>query len=294
MTAEIRVVRGSCLCGAIQYEFDEPYKWFIHCHCSMCRKNHGTFHGSIVLVEKSRFRFLSGEDAIVHYRSSKAFGRPFCNRCGSKVPDVSGAYAAIPAGTVDAELEGDPPIRIFVAHKSPMEVITDAATQFDAYPPGFGVAVSPPLTAEPSTPLRGSCLCGAVAFEIASQPKKIVQCHCSRCRRSRGTAHGVNTFVAQDQLRFIRGTDRIKTYRPPDAPRFSDAFCESCGSLVPVVLETLKISLVPVGLLDTPFAVQAATNIYVGSKAKWFTITNRFPQFEELPPRDKIPEMLLG
>jgi len=40
--------------------------------------------------------------------------------------------------------------------------------------------------------------------------------------------------------------------------------------------------------------VQSFANIFVGSKASWFSITNNYPQYEELPPREKIAEILFG
>jgi hypothetical protein len=261
----------------------------------MCRKHHGTFHSTLLAAEKANFRFLQGEDAIVHYRSSDAFfERPFCKHCGSKVPDVSGEHVGIPAGSIEGDLAVQPRTHIFVAHKSPMESITDTLNRFDNYPPGFGNAVPAPENPEVHSPgVHGSCLCGDVAFVIDWTPTKIVQCHCSRCRRSRGTAHGVNTFVAQDKLRFTRGTEKIKTFRLPNASRYSTSFCLHCGSLLPSLTPSLGIYVVPVGSLDTPFQVQSAVNIYVASRANWFSITNPYPQFDELPPREWLADLLL-
>ena len=30
--------RGHCLCGAIEYQFDEQPNWVAHCHCESCRR----------------------------------------------------------------------------------------------------------------------------------------------------------------------------------------------------------------------------------------------------------------
>jgi hypothetical protein len=103
----------------------------------------------------------------------------------------------------------------------------------------------------------------------------------------------VNTFVAQDKLRFTRGTEKIKTFRLPNASRYSTSFCLHCGSLLPSLTPSLGIYVVPVGSLDTPFQVQSAVNIYVASRANWFSITNPYPQFDELPPREWLADLLL-
>ena len=62
-------IRGACLCGAVSFEVAPPYHWLAHCHCSMCRKHHGTLFGTGLGVERGRFRWLTGHDDIVHYLS---------------------------------------------------------------------------------------------------------------------------------------------------------------------------------------------------------------------------------
>lgn len=286
---------GSCLCGAVRYEVAAPYQWMAHCHCSMCRKHNGTLYATSVGVAPKNFRWLQGQDAIAHYRSSLAFERPFCRHCGSTVPDATGEVCVCPAGTFDDDLEMKPQAHIFAASKSPMCEITDALQQFDEYPPGFGSAVSAPAHAAALTEsdaVQGSCLCGAVAFEIEAVPPRLVNCHCSRCRRSRGAAHGTNFFASLERLHWTRGAEKVRTYKLPDASLFTTGFCADCGSLMPSVFEALRRYLVPVGSIDTPLAIKPATHIYVGSKAAWFDITDALPQFEAMPPRERVRELV--
>ena len=33
---------GNCLCGAVRWSYDAPLATMLHCHCSVCRKHHGT------------------------------------------------------------------------------------------------------------------------------------------------------------------------------------------------------------------------------------------------------------
>ena len=42
---------------------------------------------------------------------------------------------------------------------------------------------------------------------------------------------------------------------------------------------------VQLGGLDNDPGVRPAANVYVASKAPWFTITDDLPQFDEMPPR---------
>ena len=48
----------------------------------------------------------------------------------------------------------------------------------------------------------GTCLCGAVRFEISGSFERFYLCHCSRCRKGSGSAHAANLF-------FERGGDHL-------------------------------------------------------------------------------------
>jgi len=280
---------GSCLCGTVRFEFSGPSRWMLHCHCSMCRKHHGTLYGTTVGVGRDSFKWLSGEADIVHYRASNAFERPFCRHCGSTVPDASSENVVIPAGAVEGELDIKPRAHIFVGSKSPMCEITDDLKQFEAYPPGYGSAMASPEVAPAHA---GSCLCGSVAFELDEVPTKLTHCHCTRCQRSRGTATATNTFVRQENVRWVRGTEHIKSYKVPDAQLFTTSFCDQCGSLLPSLFAAIKRYNVPIGSLDKPLDAKPSLHIHVATRAPWFDITDQLPQFDEMPPRERVKELM--
>ena len=284
--------KGSCLCGAVRFEVAGPIQWMTHCHCSMCRKHHGTLFGTTVGIANDNFRWLQGEDDIVHYRASAAFERPFCEHCGSDVPDTSGTVVVCPVGTLEDDLGERPRAHIFVGSKSPMCEIHDDLRQFDEYPPGYGNAIAPPQHSQgvqrSNAPVHGSCLCGEVAFEIERAPRKMLNCHCTRCQRSRGTAFGTNVFAKKDWLRWTRGADQLTTWRFPGAALFSTGFCNRCGSLMPSLFEAMGNYIVPVGSLDTALVVKPGAHIYTSTKAAWLDLNDGLPQFEELPPRERL------
>ena len=286
---------GSCLCGTVRFEITGPARWMTHCHCSMCRKHHGSLFGTTVGVDRANFRWLQGEEAIVRYRSSDAFQRPFCKHCGSKLPDVTGSIAICPAGLLADDLNEKPRAHIFVASKSPMCEIADDLRQFDEYPPGYGTAVAgppSPAAATIGTALHGSCLCGGVAFEIDEQPRNLVNCHCSRCRQSRSAAYGTNFFVRIDNLRWTRGKEKVRSYKVPGAQLFTTSFCSDCGSSLPAAFEPIKRYIVPAGVLDTPLTLKPGINIWMSSKAPWSDVRDDLPRFEEMPPIDRVKELM--
>lgn len=133
------MVKGSCLCGGVQYEIDGEISLMANCHCSMCRKHHGAPFATFVSADSSGFRWAKGEDLLVRYQSSPGHTRAFCRVCGSSLPDPDPGAASffLPAGTLDDDPGTRPAAHIFVASKAPWVEISDQLPQFDEYPPGF-------------------------------------------------------------------------------------------------------------------------------------------------------------
>jgi hypothetical protein len=289
------MVRGSCLCGAVKYEADAPFKWMAYCHCSMCRKSTGGLFDTGLGVPMPQFRWTSGHEAITNYASSPNSHRSFCRHCGSAVPFElqHSSVMLMPAGGLDDDPGVQPQAHIFVRDKSPCKVIDDGLPQFATWPEGEnGPTVERPAPALKPGVTVGSCLCGSVAFEFDGAPTRMTNCHCSRCRKSRGTEHGSNFFVSQDRFRWMRGLDKVKKYKVPDAKFYSTAFCGECGSVLPAAFDAAKIYLVPVGSIDTPLTAKPSVQIYVASKAPWAKLSDTIPQFPEMPPREQMFELM--
>jgi ADP-ribosyl-[dinitrogen reductase] hydrolase len=76
-------MKGSCLCGAIEYEIDNIDMPITHCHCKTCRKAHAAPFASTAGVMREHFRWLKGEDKLSAFESSQGKLRHFCSVCGS-------------------------------------------------------------------------------------------------------------------------------------------------------------------------------------------------------------------
>lgn len=71
---------------------------------------------------------------------------------------------------------------------------------------------------------QGSCHCGAVAYEVETDLKGLVECNCSHCLR-KGL---VLAFVSPDAFRLVRGDDALTPYTF-HTHMISHLFCEVCG-----------------------------------------------------------------
>ena len=81
--------------------------------------------------------------------------------------------------------------------------------------------------------IEGSCLCGAVRYEITEAPGWAHSCHCSRCRKTTGSACAENLFAPLAALRYTAGEKHLQSFQPSDAVRFIHTFCEICGATLP-------------------------------------------------------------
>ncbi len=74
--------KGACHCGAVEFEVETPDDILVHeCNCSICAKT-GFVH---LIVPKSRFRLLKGEDNLTTYTFNTGVAKhTFCKTCGVK------------------------------------------------------------------------------------------------------------------------------------------------------------------------------------------------------------------
>ena len=128
----------------------------------------------------------------------------------------------------------------------------------------------------------GSCLCGAVRFEIEGEFERFYLCHCGYCRKDTGSAHAANLFSSAAALRWISGSDNVRQFNLP-ATRHAKAFCSTCGSALPLLQMNGKLLMVPAGSLTSKLSIRPTAHIFASSKASWdcelesITVIDSFP-----------------
>lgn len=73
------MIKGTCLCGAVQFKADGTSRDPAACHCSQCRKQSGHYWAS-VNVPMSGFSVMGD---VRWFDSSATAKRGFCPTCGS-------------------------------------------------------------------------------------------------------------------------------------------------------------------------------------------------------------------
>jgi hypothetical protein len=124
---------------------------------------------------------------------------------------------------------------------------------------------------------RGSCLCGAVSFEVDGTLHPPDACHCSKCRK-----HSGHFFVSTDVPRSIvtiHGTNNITWYHSSEKAR--RGFCATCGaSLIfePLDHEKHDWIAIAMGAFDSPTDTQVKMHIFVADKGDYYDISDDLPQ----------------
>jgi len=128
---------------------------------------------------------------------------------------------------------------------------------------------------------KGSCLCGAVSFEVEGELHGPDGCHCRACRKQSG-----HFFVSTDVLRAaltIRGEDKVSWFHSSEKVR--RGFCSVCGSSLfwdPVGRDWTGVAM---GAFDGSTDTRIAVHVYAGEKGDYYDIADGVPQFATVPPR---------
>jgi hypothetical protein len=136
-------------------------------------------------------------------------------------------------------------------------------------------------------PLRGSCLCGGVRFELTQPFRRANHCHCSRCRKHSGTFGETQGRVPRDGFRLVAGEELLRVYRPGQGAAVK-VFCTVCGSSLfgghwP---EGPEVS-VRLGSLDADPGIRPQYHSFVDSRAPWEELPeDGLPRYPAKPPGD--------
>jgi len=131
--------------------------------------------------------------------------------------------------------------------------------------------------------VEGGCLCGAVRYQASGDPQRFYHCHCARCRKSSGTGHATNLFLAEGKLTFTQGEALVKRFKVPEAKRFTRQFCSECGSSVARHVPELNAVVIPAGSIDSELPLKPQARIFWDSRADWSCSDEPLPHFAEYP-----------
>lgn len=144
---------------------------------------------------------------------------------------------------------------------------------------------------EPSLPLHGGCMCGAVRFSVSRPLLGALYCHCKRCQQRTGTAFSVTALTEIGSLAVTDGDDCIRTWDPGDGG-WLKAFCATCGSqLYASDPQNPELVAVRMGSIDGDPGIRPLAHQFTRYAAVWQPIPDDgLPRFPERLSADAMPE----
>lgn len=116
--------------------------------------------------------------------------------------------------------------------------------------------------------MQGSCLCGAVSYVIHGQPRSVVACHCSQCRKTSGH-YVAATQISKDRLE-IKGASNLTWY--PSSETAMRGFCRTCGSQLFWTAKTSNHVSVMAGTIDGASGLTLDRQIHCSDKGDYYPL----------------------
>ncbi len=128
------------------------------------------------------------------------------------------------------------------------------------------------------TILTGECFCRDVRYEVADAFTYALNCHCSNCRRTTGSAFKPFAGIVREKFTVTSGAEGLLIYGDELT---HDAHCGRCGSLLYSQVRNGAYVHVTMGTLRDAPTIRPTAHIFVGSKAPWYEILDDLPQYQE-------------
>ena len=126
----------------------------------------------------------------------------------------------------------------------------------------------------------GGCMCGAVRYRAAGEPKFVAYCHCHSCRKHTGAPVVMWVAFDPEQVKWTHG-DR-KLYRSSQSAK--RGFCGDCGT--PLTWEAPSL-MVPgeftvefnISTLDNPDDYVPDRHWCHDERISWFEVADELPRY---------------
>ena len=124
---------------------------------------------------------------------------------------------------------------------------------------------------------RGTCLCGAVSFEIeGALEHRPEACHCTQCRKQ--TGHFLVAVNVRRSALTVHGADKVTWYRSSE--QVQRGFCSVCGSTLfwNPTIDGYEFMAIAMGAFDSPSGMRIAKHTFVGDKGDYYDIDDGVTQ----------------
>jgi hypothetical protein len=121
-------LRGSCLCGGVEFEVAQAPETLRYCHCESCKKLSGSIGTVNGRVPSNAIRILAGKELLQTFQPAEGSAKTFCRTCGSNLfgggwPDSE--TTSVRASALDDPFDARPSTHLFVRSVAAWETLPD-------------------------------------------------------------------------------------------------------------------------------------------------------------------------
>jgi hypothetical protein len=121
-------LQGSCHCGAVAFEVDDPFAYVTYCHCTTCKKISGGIGTANGGASRDAIRILQGEEHLRRYQPAEGSAKTFCSLCGSNL--FGGGWpeserASVRLSAIDSPFEQRPTAHNFMRSLAPWATVPE-------------------------------------------------------------------------------------------------------------------------------------------------------------------------
>ena len=130
--------------------------------------------------------------------------------------------------------------------------------------------------------LKGSCLCGAVRYEVEHLDMPIAHCHCVTCRKAHAAAYASTARVMREHFRWMAGEERLSAY--DSSPGKVRRFCSVCGTHLLAERPVQPHVILRVATLDEDPGTRPGMHIWTSHDVPWLADGGEVPRYPAWPP----------
>lgn len=115
--------------------------------------------------------------------------------------------------------------------------------------------------------MKGSCLCGAIKYEVSTLDMPIIFCHCKTCRKAHAAPFAPSAGVLRDNFRWVCGESKLSSFE--SSPGKTRHFCSVCGTHLVAERPSQPHVILRVATLDEDPSIKPEAHIWVGHDVEW-------------------------
>ena len=127
--------------------------------------------------------------------------------------------------------------------------------------------------------MKGSCLCGQIAYEVDRLDSSIQHCSCNTCRKAHSAAFNSSAAVKKANFSWLRGESLLSKFESsPGRVRY---FCSNCGSQLLKLKENSDHFVLRVATLDDDPGQVPELKIWCSHEVPWLAYQADIPRYDK-------------